>query len=574
MTANMTSIKALFISSSSNILKLVLISLSICSFLSISGCAQSMSVKNINTDKRFFAERKALIEKYSQSDKVFSTLKAQIAPNDSQSKAYWQWRIDQYMYGQYPEYQMLYDTFRQGKKFQHIYDLPAEDLGPKKALTSHIPNLPTGYFTDNLQGNPHRGWHYIAGDTVYLTYQGHLTDPYVASYNLVTHEWQGPYKAAQSTLSKGDRKIDSHGRPIIEMDSKGHLHIVYGGHGGERKDGLNPLSIDTPHAGGRMLHVMSEKPYNIGDFVYVDDITPFASYTKSHKMGNGDIYLFTRAGTHKSPWVYYKMKSGQQHFEEPVIITWPTPQHDHPMNVDTFYINPVKISDTEIAISFLWHECNFNEIHNKLNYGRINAYYMKLDTENGNFYNAQNEVLSLPVTLEQANEKTLAFDSTQREETPFGTKPLILKDNRPAVAYEARTQEYREWRMTAYKNGEWIHSLPMPDSVSRTLHDSHGNEVTNIVGLEVLGRSQEMLNAVVVYRNNNGNTVFADAHSENGQNWRVSKEHLSLSNTRMQMEALKNAVNDTVGIVLNVKKGAAQRLYLWHDGKFQAPDID
>ena len=83
-----------------------------------------------------------------------------------------------------------------------------------------------------------------------------------------------------------------------------------------------------------------------------------------------------------------------------------------------------------------------------------------------------------------------------------------------------------------------------------------------------------MLNAVVVYRNNNGNTVFADAHSENGQNWTVSKEHLSLSNTRMQMEALKNAVNDTVGIVLNVKKGAAQRLYLWHDGKFQAPDID
>ena len=87
------------------------------------------------------------------------------------------------------------------------------------------------------------------------------------------------------------------------MDTQGYLHIVYGGHGGERADGLNPLSIDTPHAGGRMLHVVSRKPYNISEFEYVDDITPFASYTKSYKMGNGDIYLFTRAGTHKSPWV-------------------------------------------------------------------------------------------------------------------------------------------------------------------------------------------------------------------------------------------------------------------------------
>ncbi|MFA3791992.1 hypothetical protein AB6T38_12815 [Aliiglaciecola sp. SL4] len=553
---------------------LVLASLLLLFALVCAGCLSTHTYEENSAEHSFSDKRKALIEKFSVNDKVFSSLAAQIDLNDPESKDYWRWRIDQYMYGQYPEYQVIYDTYKQGKTFHQIYGLLPETLGPKSPLPTNIPDLPEGYFTENLEGNPHRGWQHVEDDTVYITYQGHLTDPYIASYNLVSHQWQGPYKAAESTLSKGDRKIDSHGRPIIEMDSKGHLHIVYGGHGGEREDGLNPFSIDTPHAGGRMLHVKSEKPYDISSFVYVNDITPFASYTKSYKMGNGDIYLFTRTGTHKSPWVYYKMKSGQQHFEEPVIITWPTPQQDNPVNVDTFYINPVKISDTEIAISFLWHECNFNEVHNKTNYGRINAYYMKLDTESGNFHNAQNEVLRLPITLKQANDKTLAFDSTKREETPFGTKPIILKGRTPAVAYEARTNDFREWRMTAYRNGEWVHSLPMPGTVNRTLHDSNNIEIMNIVDLEVLDKMAESLTAVVIYKTDDNKTIFAEAESHNGQNWRVTEEQLSLKNTRIQMEPVKNIINDTVAVVLNIKKGVSQRLYLWHEGKFRAPQID
>ena len=386
-----------------------------------SACKPDSEEMDITEESDFYSQRKMLIEKYSQTDNVFEALAAQVDQSDPESVDYWRWRIDQYMYGQYPDYQPLYDAFREGKSLEDIYSIPEEGLGSKPAVPQNDNELPKGYFTDNLQGNPHRGWHYVEGDTVFITYQGHLTDPYVAAYNLESHQWQGPIKAADSTLSKGERKIDSHGRPIIEMDTQGYLHIVYGGHGGEREDGLNPLSIDTPHAGGRMLHVVSRKPYDISEFEYVDDITPFASYTKSYKMGNGDIYLFTRAGTHKSPWVYYKMPAGSKRFEEPVIITWPTPQSDDPINVDTFYINPLKISDTEIAISFLWHECNFLEVHDKETYARINAYYMRLDTTSGLFYNAQGENIELPVTIDVANDKMLAFDSTNREETPFGT---------------------------------------------------------------------------------------------------------------------------------------------------------
>ncbi|WP_110429421.1 BNR-4 repeat-containing protein [Glaciecola sp. KUL10] len=530
--------------------------------------SQNQSPKSI-TSEQFYAQRHALIDVLSKDDPVFSALQAQINPQDVESQEYWRWRIDQYMYGQYPEFQTIYDAYRNNKTFLDIYNLPNENLGPKKAMPTTLPSVPKGHFTENLQGNPHRGWHYLSGDTLYITYQGQLSDPYIASFNLKTNVWEGPLKAGESTLSKDDRKFDSHGRPIIEIDSLGHIHIVYGGHGGEREDGLNPLSIDTPHAGGRMLHLMSKRPYDISEFEYIDDISPFASYTKSYKMGNGDIYLFTRAGTHKSPWVYYKMTAGQQRFEAPVIITWPTPQKDNPINVDTFYINPVKISDTDIAISFLWHECNFLEYHDKRTYSRINAYYVRLDTRNETFYNAQGESVSLPITLAQANTNMLAFDSTDREETPFTTTPILLDDGSPAVIYEARTKDMREHRMTAFINGQWTHSLPTPSKINTTLYDKQNHKIENLLKLEKLGTQSDQQTAMVIYRDKNKQTVYAEATSKNGSDWFVSKTHLSLQSSRIQMEPVKNNLDETIGFILNVRKGASQRLYLWLEGAFR-----
>lgn len=520
------------------------------------------------SEKAFFEQRDAIVSKYSPDDGVFAALKAQVKEGDEQSAEYWRWRTDQYIYGQYPEYQPIYDAYTKGKTFNEIYAMPPENLGPFKPLPNELPKLPAGYFTENLMGNPHNGWHDIANNKIYIVYQGDLSDPYIASYDLESKKWDGPYKAGHSTLSKNGRKFDSHGRPILERDTKGHFHVIFGGHGGEREDGLNPHSIDTPHAGGRMLHVMSKKPNDISEFVEVNDITPFASYTASHRMADGDIYFFTRGGTHKSPWMLYKMEAGTQTFGEPTILTWPTPQKDDPIHVDTHYINPQKISDTEIAISYLWHTCNFLEYHDKTNYGRHNAYYMKLDTTDDTFYNAQNEKLTLPITIAVSHEKTLAYDSVKAKETSFGTRPLKLEDGTPALAYEARNPGYREWRMAAFKNGKWEHSLPLPGQVKTSLEDRSGNEIKNIVKLEAMGSGKAALKAAVVYRDKQGKTVFATANrkSEDTDHWRVDKEYLSLSKARILMQLVKNKDGAAEAVTLSVKKGAAQRLYLWHDG--------
>lgn len=522
-------------------------------------------------DKQTFVEKRAaLIIKHSHHDGTFAVMQNE----NSFSPEYWRWRLDQYMYGQYPEYQVIYDAYTQNKSFLEIYQLPKENLGPKFKVPTNLPELPDGYFTGNLHGNSHTGWHTVVNDTIYITYQGHLTDPYVASYNVNSGEWKGPYQAGVSTLTKGDRKLDSHGRPIIEVDSKGYIHIIFGGHGGEREDGLNPMSIDTPHAGGRMLHVVSTKPYDISEFVEKDDINPFASYAKSFQMGNGDIYFFTRGGTHKSPWLYYKMKNGSQRFEPPVVITWPTVDKRNPILVDTFYINPLKVSDTEIVISSLWHACNFKEEHDRTHYNRLNAYYMSLDTSDDTFYNVKGEKLNLPITFESATNSTLAYDSQSAGETSFGTRPLVLGEGQKALAYQAMGEGYREWRMAKFANNTWTHGLPMPGTVDRTVYDAAGTKISNIQALEAFTDKQGKLSAAVLYKTDSGDRVFAMANSlkaksDADQHWQVSKEHLQVANAQMQMKPVHNAAGETIALVINVRKGHSQRLYLWHNGEFK-----
>ena len=54
-----------------------------------------------------------------------------------------------------------------------------------------------------------------------------------------------------------------------------------------------------------------------------------------------------------------------------------------------------------------------------------------------------------------------------------------------------------------------------------------------------------------------------------GQDWQVKKDHLALSGSGMLMKAVRDEVGNGIGVVVNVSKGKARRLYLWHDGKIR-----
>lgn len=284
----------------------------------------------------------------------------------------------------------------------------------KKVSSSEKGNtLKVDYFADNGFGNAvalvqHPAGIYHNGVT-YLCYQGPLEDPYVASYNHQTGEWKGPFKGGISEMGKDPtrkKKIDNHGKPSMIIDDAGYIHITFGGHGGTREHGENPLGN---HHYGRNLHAVSKKPLDISDWEMLDNIPPFGTYNQFLRMDNGDIYLFYRHGAHRSNWVYQKSTDNAQTFDAPVSFL----KHKRRTDVeaeDSWYPWITRGNGDDIIVAFDYHICrdrdNMQDTRGHIP-ERHNVYYMVFDTKIGIWRNVRNESLSMPLTKEIADKKTL-----------------------------------------------------------------------------------------------------------------------------------------------------------------------
>ena len=267
------------------------------------------------------------------------------------------------------------------------------------------------YFADNGFGNAvavvqHPAGIYHKGIT-YVCYQGSLEDPYVASYNHATKEWQGPYKAGVSEMGKDpSRKIDNHGKPSMMIDAEDYIHITFGGHGGVTEMGNNPLGN---HHYGKNKHVVSKKPLDISTWEELKNISPFGTYNQFIKMDNGDVYLFYRHGAHRSNWVYQKSTDNGRTFDEPVSFLKYKRRTDMAA-VDSWYPWITKGKNDELYVVFDYHLCSDSSAKTKgLGHipKRYNVYYMSFNTKTNIWRNVKGEHLSIPITREVADEKTL-----------------------------------------------------------------------------------------------------------------------------------------------------------------------
>ncbi|NJX14282.1 BNR-4 repeat-containing protein [Tamlana crocina] len=284
---------------------------------------------------------------------------------------------------------------------------------PKEHKTIEAGSEMVDYFADNGFGNAvaivqHPSGVYHKGVT-YVAYQGSLEDPYVASYNHTTKEWKGPFKVGVSEMGKDPnrkKKIDNHGKPAILIDDADYIHIAFGGHGGTREDGDNPLGN---HHYGKNLHAVSKKPLDISEWETLDNISLFGTYSQFIKMDNGDIYLFYRHGAHRSNWVYQKSTDNGKTFEEPVSFL----KHKRQPIIegeDSWYPWVSKGNNDDIIVAFDYHVCRDNN-NTQDERGHIperhNLYYMVFGTKTGLWKNVKNEPLDMPLTKEMADEKAL-----------------------------------------------------------------------------------------------------------------------------------------------------------------------
>ena len=283
----------------------------------------------------------------------------------------------------------------------------------KDAKATSEEKILVDYFADNGFGNSvaivqHPSGVYHKGIT-YVCYQGPLEDPYVASYNHETKEWKGPFKAGISTMGKDPnrkKQIDNHGKPAIFIDDADYIHIAFGGHGGTPSDGDNPLGN---YHYGKNLHAVSKKPLDISSWETLDNISVFGTYSQFVKMDNGDMYLFYRHGAHRSNWVYQKSTDNGVTFGEPISFL----KHKRRTDIfaeDSWYPWVTRGNGDDIIVAFDYHICgDRNNTQDERGHipERHNLYYMVFNTKTNQWKNVKNEPLTMPLTKELADEKTL-----------------------------------------------------------------------------------------------------------------------------------------------------------------------
>ncbi|MDU0352556.1 BNR-4 repeat-containing protein [Paraglaciecola aquimarina] len=274
------------------------------------------------------------------------------------------------------------------------------------------------YFAENGYGEgvavvQHPGGEYLNGVT-YVAYQGTKEDPYVAAYNHDKKQWSGPVQAGSSILGKDPtKKIDSHGKPTLLIDDAGYIHVFYGGHGGVKAlHGANIFGAGD-HS-GENKHAVSKKPYDISAWQNLDNVAPFGTYNQAIKMDNGDMYLFYRHGAHRADWVYQKSTDNGRTFEAPKAFLKYQRREDN-LGTDSWYAYVSKGLNDEIVVGFDYHYC-WDRDAPKNNRGghsteRKNLYFMTFNTKTGDWQNVYDETLSIPLTKDVADEKTLAVDT-------------------------------------------------------------------------------------------------------------------------------------------------------------------
>lgn len=273
------------------------------------------------------------------------------------------------------------------------------------------------YFADNGTGNPlavvqHPAGEYHEGIT-YVSYQGPFEDPYVASYNHETQEWQGPFRAGTSELGRreGRSKYDNHGKPTLLIDDAGYIHIFYGGHGGDKHHGKNPLG-NVHH--GANKNSISKRPLDITQWEEVDNISVFGTYNQAVKMDNGDIYLFYRHGAHRSDWVYQLSTDNGRTYADPISFL-KHKRRDDLKAEDSWYAWAARGQGDDIIVGFDYHLCWDGGGGNNDGRGhttqRHDAHYMVFNTQTGVWSNVEGDPLNMPLIREEAEQLTLALDT-------------------------------------------------------------------------------------------------------------------------------------------------------------------
>lgn len=426
------------------------------------------------------------------------------------------------------------------------------------SLTSSDDNQESvDYFADNGTGNPLAIVQTPAGEhkngITYVSYQGPFEDPYVAAYNHDTQNWEGPFRAGTSELGRrAERtKFDNHGKPTLLIDDLGYIHIFYGGHGGDKFHGDNLLG-NVHH--GANKHSISKRPFDITEWEEVDNISVFGTYNQALKMDNGDIYLFYRHGAHRSDWVYQVSKDHGRTFTDPVSYLKHKRRSDIGA-VDSWYSWATHGNGDDIIISFDYHVCWDGKSapdHRGHTTQRHDAHFMTFDTKENTWRNVEGNDLTMPLTREEAEKNTLAYDTG--EQWTFNGSTRLDSNGHPHIAINVgvdqglKTGGPKHTRHLRWNGDEWLGG------------ESVNGKNTGTSRGDFLVDGPMDVNFILTDNDGTDGVVANWKSVDGGKSFSKTAELLRLPNSSFAITALiKNAHPDAQVIVGQKEKGVSDR---------------
>ena len=402
------------------------------------------------------------------------------------------------------------------------------------------------YFADNgfdsaLATMQHPCAEYHNGKT-YIAYSGPHEDAYVCVYDHGAKKWQGPVLAGvnpmgHATDPTSHGEADNHGRPALIVDGQGYVHLIFGGHGGHFSLGRNLLG--TPGQ-GKQTHVVTSKPEDISSWKILENVDPFGTYSQFVKMDDGDIYLFYRHGSHRSDWVYQKSVDDCRSFAPPVSVLKHKAQNSDPNTHDAWYAWFTKGQGHTIVVMYVYHPCRVVG-HNSR---RSNVYYMKMNCRDESWENVLGHALSVPVTKEDADDKTLVYDSGKTR-----CNHGICAVDQSGAPHLFFRYEKGQVRYTRWLGNAWQEPMPIAQDAGNQDGDMIVESPTE-VRLLLEGSKQGGGGEVCWWRTKDG-----------GKTWNKEKSIISSSSASYKIGAFVRDANAQGQVVIEEHDPASPHLY-------------
>jgi|GEM_PF-187557 len=378
-------------------------------------------------------------------------------------------------------YNPALDKFKKGPSSRFDLDYPMANTAtgapgvPRPGATNDVkkadvagPSIKAAFASVQRNGEPYKTFYnnYIAphavieNDIVFTAHQDGQGRPVIDAYDIKKKTWIGPVRASDFGLGR-----DTHGNPSLTIDSKGHVHVFFGCHGGEMK------------------HVRSTVPYNISRWKEMPAPTPRATYPQTMRMADGSIYLFYRAGGHLAPWSLRISKDDGESWSksEPMIDM----RRDFPDKKACSYNAFVPGADYKTVHCF-WVYKDDDPRGNKRKYQgmheavyRYNMYYAKR-TADGKWIAADGTPMSdLPANKTFCDEHAMFLNSGEEFTAP--KRIVIDRNDTPYIHIRQGVTDWKRgkvfvpdhYRFASPLSGNWrVHDeMPnqWPDLVKRLL---------------------------------------------------------------------------------------------------------